>query len=80
MTDWQEKDDALTRDYEFKNFAEALAFVNEVGAVAERLDHHPDILMHGYKYVRISTMTHSAGNKVTDGDRALAAAIDAIGG
>ena len=79
MTDWKEEDDKLTREYEFKDFAQALAFVNEVGEAAERLDHHPDILMHGYKFVRVSTTTHSAGNKITDGDRALAAAIDAIG-
>jgi 4a-hydroxytetrahydrobiopterin dehydratase len=36
--------DQLERSYTFKNFAEALAFTNKVGAIAEEVNHHPDIL------------------------------------
>ena len=38
-------DRKLTKTYRFANFAEALAFVNRVGAVAEEQRHHPDIYL-----------------------------------
>jgi 4a-hydroxytetrahydrobiopterin dehydratase len=75
--DWTEEDGALRRDYELGDFAEALAFVNRVGALAEERNHHPDILIHGYKHVRLTLTTHSTGG-LTDADRDLAAAIDAL--
>ncbi len=52
---------AIERNFVFKNFAEALVFVNKVGALAEEEEHHPDILMHGWKNVRISLYTHTVG-------------------
>jgi 4a-hydroxytetrahydrobiopterin dehydratase len=75
MSDWREEDAALVRDFEFKDFAGALAFVNEVGEAAEEANHHPDILVHGWNKVRLTLSTHSEG-QVTDSDHALAAAID----
>jgi 4a-hydroxytetrahydrobiopterin dehydratase len=48
MTEWSQRPDALERDFEFKDFAEAMAFVNRVANVAEELNHHPDILVHGW--------------------------------
>ena len=48
IADWQivyEADEArLQRTFSFRNFAEALAFTNRIGAMAETLDHHPDLL------------------------------------
>ena len=69
--------DRLQRDYEFADFAEALAFVNRVGALAEERNHHPDILVHGYKNVRLEFWTHTSGG-VTDADHSLADACDAL--
>ena len=69
--------DRLRRDYDFADFAEALAFVNKVGALAEERNHHPDILLHSYKQVRREFWTHTAGG-VTDADHALADACDAL--
>jgi 4a-hydroxytetrahydrobiopterin dehydratase len=71
--------DALERDFEFKDFAEAMAFVNRVANVAEELNHHPDILVHGWNKVRLTLSTQSAGG-LTDTDHALARRIDEVTG
>ena len=65
------------RDFKFKDFAEAMAFVNRVAGVAEERNHHPDILVHGWNNVRLTLSTHSEGG-VTDNDRALAEQIDRL--
>lgn len=75
---WNETDGALMRTYTFSDFKQALAFVNSVGEIAERLGHHPDLCIQGYKNVSISTTTHDAQNTVTQKDRELVAAIDAL--
>jgi 4a-hydroxytetrahydrobiopterin dehydratase len=69
--------DCLQRDYEFADFAEALAFVNRVGALAEERNHHPDIRLHGWNKVQLEFWTHTSGG-VTDADHALADACDAL--
>jgi 4a-hydroxytetrahydrobiopterin dehydratase len=74
---WREEGESLVRDYEFKDFAEAMAFVNRVAAAAEEANHHPDILVHGWNRVRLTLTTHSAG-KLTDSDRAMAERIDGL--
>lgn len=73
---WQEADNQLDKRFEFKDFAEALDFVNKVGKLAEAANHHPDIEF-GWGYANISLKTHSAG-KVTNKDRQLAGQIDQI--
>ena len=57
---WAEIDGALEREFEFKNFAEALAFVNRVGAAAEEADHHPDIELH-WNRLKLRWWTHVTG-------------------
>ncbi|HTE61407.1 MAG TPA: 4a-hydroxytetrahydrobiopterin dehydratase [Solirubrobacteraceae bacterium] len=79
MSDWSQRPDALERDFDFKDFAEAMAFVNRVAGVAEELNHHPDILVHGWNKVRLTLSTHSAGG-LTDADHALARRIDGLAG
>ena len=66
------------RDYEFKDFVAAMAFVNRVADVAEEVNHHPDILVHGWNKVRLELTTHSEG-KLTDNDHAMAQRIDGLG-
>ena len=66
----------LRRRFEFANFAESLAFVNSVGAIAEALDHHPDITF-GWGYADVTTTTHDRGG-VTGFDIALAQQVNAI--
>lgn len=68
------EDHHLEKEFTFPNFAEALAFVNRVGAVAEEMDHHPDIYL-AWGKVRIQTWTHVA-NGLTRKDFVLAAKIE----
>ena len=65
------------RDYEFEDFAGAMAFVNKVADAAEEANHHPDILVHGWNKVRLTLTTHSKGG-LTDNDHAMAKRIDAL--
>jgi 4a-hydroxytetrahydrobiopterin dehydratase len=74
---WTEQDGALHCEFVFADFSEAFAFMTRVAFLAERADHHPD-WSNSWNRVSISLSTHSAGNVVTDADRALAAAIDEL--
>jgi 4a-hydroxytetrahydrobiopterin dehydratase len=76
---WRQEDETLVRDYEFKDFVAAMAFVNRVADAAEEVNHHPDILVHGWNKVRLTLTTHSEG-KLTDNDHAMAQRIDGLGG
>ena len=67
---WSEVEGALERTFSFKDFREALEFVNDVGALAESENHHPDIAIH-YNRVTLRWWTHTAGG-ITDRDRELA--------
>jgi 4a-hydroxytetrahydrobiopterin dehydratase len=76
---WREEDSALVRDYEFEDFASAMAFVNRVADAAEAANHHPDILVHGWNKVRLTLTTHSEGG-LTDNDFQMARRIDGLDG
>jgi 4a-hydroxytetrahydrobiopterin dehydratase len=71
---WTRRGNALTRAFEFPTFAAGIAFVNRVAAVADKMDHHPDIDIR-YTKVSCSLSTHSAGG-ITAKDFVLAEAID----
>ena len=77
MSEWRQEGETLVRDLKFKDFAEAMAYVNRVADLAEEVDHHPDILVHGWNNVRLSLTTHSAGG-LTDNDHEMARRIDAL--
>lgn len=74
---WTETTDRLTRHFHFADFHTAWAFMAAVAAEAERRDHHPG-WWNEYGYVRIELCSHDAGNRVTERDHRLAAAIDRI--
>ena len=65
----------LSKEYSFPNFADALAFVNRAGAVAEAEGHHPDIEF-GWGYARLKVYTHAIDG-LSESDFILAARIDA---
>ena len=52
--EWRREGDAIVRDFEFEDFAAAMAFVNRVAELAEEANHHPDILVHGWNKVRLT--------------------------
>lgn len=73
---WKAENDILSKRFEFKNFAESLEFVNRVGEIAEKHDHHPDIYF-GWGYAEINLTTHDRGG-ITDFDFAVAKEIETI--
>lgn len=76
-TGWRREDGTIVRDVELDGFKAAMALANRVAEAANEANHHPDILVHGYKHVRLTLSTHSAGG-VTDNDLALAQTIDVM--
>jgi 4a-hydroxytetrahydrobiopterin dehydratase len=73
---WQREGDELVKTVTRKDFAAALAYVNEVGALAEARNHHPDISI-SWNKVSLRLSTHSAGG-LTQADVDLAQAVDQI--
>ncbi len=74
---WQEKNNELHKEFKFKNFKEAFAFMHLVAEEAERRHHHPR-WHQSLDTIQIWLNTHDAGDKVTDQDRGFADVIDAI--
>ena len=74
--DWKREGEQIVKDWKFKDFAEAIAFVNRVAEAAEEANHHPDIIVHGWNKVRLSLTNHSAGG-LTAVDFELARRFDA---
>jgi 4a-hydroxytetrahydrobiopterin dehydratase len=68
---WAEVDGALQREFRFRDFAEALAFVNRVAEIAEEANHHPDVFIH-WDTVTLRWWTH-ARDAITARDHELAA-------
>jgi len=76
LTGWSLADGKrISKEFTFKDFARALAFVNRVGAIAEAEGHHPDILLHSWNRVRLEIMTHAIGG-LSENDFILAAKIE----
>jgi 4a-hydroxytetrahydrobiopterin dehydratase len=57
---WELKEGRFTRAFRFESYAKTIEFVNKVAAIAENMDHHPDMLV-GYGHVQCSISSHSAG-------------------
>ena len=64
----------LRRTFKFKNFREALGFVNRVGELAEEQGHHPDISF-GWGYTEVTVFTHKIDG-LTESDFVFAAKVD----
>ena len=73
---WKIDNNFLKRNFKFEDFKTALDFVNEIGKIAEKESHHPDIKL-GYGYVNIELTTHSIKG-LSENDFILAAKIDKI--
>ena len=77
LKDWRADGGEIVREWKLEDFAQALDFVQRVGALAEQANHHPDILLHGWNKVRLTLSTHSQGG-LTQADFGLAAQIDGL--
>lgn len=69
---------SIAREFKFKDFKEAMAFVNKVADVAEGEGHHPDIYIF-YNIVRLTNSTHAVGG-LSENDFILAAKVNALAG
>ena len=75
---WSDDGRVLRRRYELAGFSAAVARINEIAALAEAADHHPDLHLTGYRRLEVALTTHDAGGRVTAKDYALAAKIEAL--
>ncbi|MCZ6685100.1 MAG: 4a-hydroxytetrahydrobiopterin dehydratase, partial [Candidatus Dadabacteria bacterium] len=73
---WGQEGNQIVKQFKFKNFIQSIGFVSKVAMLAERVDHHPDILIQ-YSKVTITLSTHSEGG-LTDKDFNLASEIQKV--
>lgn len=66
----------LRKVFRFRNFREALGFVDRVGELAEEQGHHPDISF-GWGYAEVTVWTHKIDG-LTESDFVFAAKVDAL--
>lgn len=76
---WTLEGEALTREFAFSSFRDALAWMVRAGFEAEALDHHPE-WTNVYRTVRVRLNTHSAGGRVTALDVELASRLGRLVG
>jgi 4a-hydroxytetrahydrobiopterin dehydratase len=76
LPSWQIENGELSRTFKFHDFLAALRFVNQVGELAEKAGHHPDIDIR-YNRVRLSLVTHDAGG-LTNKDFDIAAQTEKL--
>lgn len=76
MPGWNIEDASITRTFEFKDFVQAMAFVNQVADLAEKAWHHPDIDIR-WNTVTLTLSTHSEGG-LTEKDFTLAQRVEGI--
>lgn len=73
---WTAEGKILKKSLKFDNFADALAYINRIGDLAEAADHHPDITF-GWGYADVALTTHDRSG-ITDVDVTLAQKIDEL--
>ncbi len=76
LKDWALENNVIVKEFSFKDFKEAMVFVNKIAELAEKEEHHPDILI-SYNIVRVSLTTHSE-HGLTGKDFDVAEKIDVI--
>lgn len=74
---WSHENDKLKKDFKFKDFREAMAFITRIAFEAEEQGHHPE-LFNVYNKVSIALSTHDAAGKVTEKDVKLAKTIESL--
>ncbi len=72
---WTVKDGKLCKEYHFRNFAEALGWMVNVGVQAEALGHHPE-WFNAYSLVKVSLLTYDLGHVISNLDVELAKIMD----
>jgi len=76
LDNWELKNNAISKIFEFKNYYQVMAFVNAVAWMTHREDHHPDMAV-GYNQCRVEYSTHAIGG-LSENDFICAAKVDAL--
>jgi 4a-hydroxytetrahydrobiopterin dehydratase len=76
LNEWTFNQNSIHKQFQFKNFSEALSFIVQIGILAEKQNHHPEFT-NVYNKVSLRLTTHDS-NGVTEKDIKLAASIDRI--
>lgn len=76
---WQliKNPDQIEINYQLPDYETVLKLVNQIGQLAQKADHHPDLLLHNYNQLKVSLRTHQADG-ITDKDLKLAQAIEQL--
>jgi 4a-hydroxytetrahydrobiopterin dehydratase len=75
--EWKEINNTLVKEFKFVDFIQAMVWMNKAAIIIEDLNHHPT-WTNTYNSVQVVLTTHDAGNTVTEKDRQLAVALDAL--
>lgn len=78
LPEWTQSGGVIQRTFTFPDFVKAMVFVNRAADEAERVQHHPDIMVR-YSKVTLALSTHDAGG-ITQKDFDFAAAADQLFG
>lgn len=73
---WESHGDMLVRSWQFPSFRRALEFVGQVGLIAEKADHFPDMIL-SYRTVRLELSTHAEGG-LTEQDFLFASDVNSL--
>jgi 4a-hydroxytetrahydrobiopterin dehydratase len=73
---WRREDGWIVKEFRYRDFREAMAFINRMARLADRADHHPDFTNH-YNRVRVALRTWTE-HGVTERDVALAREIEGV--
>lgn len=76
LDNWELGDNRISKNFEFKNYYQVMAFVNAVAWMTHREDHHPDMAV-GYNQCRVEYSTHAIGG-LSENDFICAAKVDAL--
>ena len=74
---WKIENNSLVKEFQFVDFYNALSFVVKIGVEAEKLNHHPEILIHSYNKVKVTITSHDEGG-ITETDLRLADRLERI--
>jgi 4a-hydroxytetrahydrobiopterin dehydratase len=73
--EWKIEHGKLERVIVCRDFGQAISFINQIAAIAEEENHHPDLELVNYRYLRVALFTHDEGC-ITLRDEQLAERID----
>lgn len=61
LNGWKYESNSILKEFTCKNFSEALALLIKIGIIAEKNDHHPDLILHSWNKLKVILSTHSVG-------------------